>query len=87
MTDEEKPLNPFLVPYEDEEDKAKKEQKSLAKIFKQGIRTKPIYEMSVDLQNEELMPSVDSYGDSRVFIRYKMNKWFEGMNVIRLKRE
>lgn len=33
------------------------------------------------------MPSVDSYGDKSVFIRYKMNKWFEGMNVIRLKRE
>ena len=33
------------------------------------------------------MPSVDSYGESKVYIRYKMNKWFEGMNVIRLKRE
>ena len=35
VVEEEKPhQNPFLIPFEDEEDKAKKEQKSLAKIFK-----------------------------------------------------
>ena len=49
VVEEEKPVNPFLIPYEDEEDKAKKEQKSLAKIFKDGIRTKSIYEMSEEL--------------------------------------
>ena len=50
--EDEKHVNPFLIPIVDEEDKAKKEQKSLAKIFKQGIKTKSIYEMSVDLKNE-----------------------------------
>lgn len=35
VVEDEKPhQNPFLIPFEDEEDKAKKEQKSLAKIFK-----------------------------------------------------
>ena len=31
-------------------------------------------------------PSVESYGGSNVFLRYKKNKWFENINMIQLKR-
>ena len=64
-----------------------KEKKSLAKIFKQGIKTKSIYELAIEQGKQEILPSIDSYGDSSVYMRYKQNKWFEGMNVIKLKKE
>ena len=59
----------------------------MAQIFKKGIKTKSIYEMANEQGKQEILPSIDSYGDSRVYMRYKQNKWFEGMNVIKLKKE
>ena len=33
-----------------------------------------------------MKPSIDSYGGSNVYLRYKNNKWFENINIIALKR-
>ena len=43
--------------------------------------------MANEQGKQEILPSIDSYGDSRAYMRYKQNKWFEGMNVIKLKKE
>lgn len=39
------------------------------------------------MQNETNAPSIESYGDSNVYFRYKQNKWFEAVGIIKLKRE
>ena len=43
---------------------------------------KSMYELAAEMQNETMAPSVDSYGDSNVFLRYKQNKWFEAVGII-----
>ena len=50
------------------------------------LKTKSLYQLAVELENENMNPSVESYGGSNVFLRYKKNKWFENINMIQLKR-
>ena len=38
------------------------------------------------MNNETMAPSLDSYGNSGVFLRYKKNQWFENLNVLELKK-
>ena len=42
--------------------------------------------MAAEMQNETMAPSVGSYGEQNVYMRYKQNKWFESINIIELKR-
>ena len=53
---------------------------------KKKVEAKSLYQLASELQNENMNPSVESYGSSNVFQRYKKNKWFENINVIALKR-
>ena len=43
---------------------------------------KSMYELAAEMENETMAPSLDSYGDSGVYLRYKQNKWFESVNII-----
>ena len=54
--------------------------------MEQRLKTKSLYQLAVELENENMNPSVESYGGSNVFLRYKKNKWFENINMIQLKR-
>ena len=53
---------------------------------KKKFLCKPLYQMAAELQNENCAPSLNSYGGSDVYLRYKKNKWFENVNIIALKR-
>ena len=53
---------------------------------KMKILNKSLYELAEENNNETLAPSLDSYGNSGVYLRYKMNKWFENINVLELKK-
>ena len=53
---------------------------------KKKLLNKSLYEMANDLQNYSMAPSVDSYGGSGVYLRYKQNRWFENVNIIALKQ-
>lgn len=53
---------------------------------KKRWQSKSLYQMAAEMKNETMAPSVDSYGGSNVFMRYKKNKWFENFNIIALKR-
>jgi len=46
-----------------------------------------LYELSAVLNKEAMLPSLSSYGDPNVYMRYKNNKWFESVNIIELKRQ
>ena len=41
-----------------------------------------LYELSAVLNKEAMLPSLASYGDPNVYLRYKNNKWFESVNII-----
>jgi len=45
-----------------------------------------MYERAAELQNETMAPTIDSYGEKGVYLRYKQNKWFESVNIIQLKQ-
>lgn len=54
---------------------------------KKTFMKKSMYELAAEMQNETMAPSLDSYGDPGVYLRYKNNKWFESVNIIELKRK
>ena len=62
-------------------------QKEDLREKKKQYMNKSMYELAAEMQNETMAPSIDSYGDSNVFLRYKQNKWFEAVGIIQLKRE
>ena len=53
---------------------------------KKAFLMKPLYQLAQELQNETCAPSLNSYGGSDVYLRYKKNKWFENVDIIALKR-
>lgn len=38
---------------------------------KQKVSSKSMYELAAEMQNETMAPSVESYGDQNVYLRYK----------------
>ena len=53
---------------------------------KKKFLKKSMYELAHEMQNETMAPSLDSYGDPNVFLRYKRHQWFESVDIIKLKR-
>lgn len=37
---------------------------------------KSLYDLAAEMNNETCAPSLNSYGGSDVYMRYKQNKWF-----------
>ena len=54
---------------------------------KKSFLKKSMYELAAEMQNETMAPSIDSYGDPNVFLKYKKHQWFESVNIIKLKRQ
>lgn len=53
---------------------------------KKMILQKSAYELAAEMENATMAPTVDSYGDQNVFLKYKQNKWFESISIIEIKR-
>lgn len=83
MGDESKSLESTTEGEEHDEEEIKKQLEKR----KLKYMNKSIYQLAAEMQNETMAPSIDSYGESNVFLRYKQNKWFEAVNIIQLKRE
>ena len=43
-------------------------------------------ELAQELKKQTANPSIDSYGESNVFVNYKQNKFYEKTNIIELKK-
>ena len=43
-------------------------------------------ELAQELKKQTANPSIDSYGESNVFVNYKQNKFYERTNIIELKK-
>mmetsp|Transcript_3825 Transcript_3825/g.5116 ORF Transcript_3825/g.5116 Transcript_3825/m.5116 type:complete len:140 (+) Transcript_3825:303-722(+) len=80
---------------ENEAEKKAKEKRIVAELIdsvddldedKKKLLNKSLYELASEMQNDNMAPSVDSYGNQGVFMRYKKNQWFENVNIIELKR-
>ena len=48
---------------------------------------KSLYLLAEELQNKNNAPPLDSYGQPKVFLNYKQNKFFERLSIIDLKRQ
>ena len=53
---------------------------------KKDLLNKSLYELAGEMKNETLAPSLDSYGNDGVYLRYKRNEWFQNINMIELKK-
>ena len=46
------------------------------------FQNRSMYELAKEMKNEWCSPSIDSYGETNVFISYKNNKWFDSVDII-----
>ena len=47
---------------------------------------KSIYELSEELKQDNVNPSLDSYGEPNTFLNYKLNKFYEKTSIVELKK-
>ena len=83
---------------QNEQEKDAKEKRAVEQLVEQteldeldqvknDFMSKSMYELAEEIENETHAPSLDSYADQDVFLRYKQGKWFESVNILQLKKQ